>query len=525
MIRAPRPGAFGVRLVALALGVAALQVLATTCGGRPEAPGRIILVSMDTVRADHVDGYAKAGTTPHLLAIAEQGVRLRDFYAASSYTMPSHMSLFTGLDPIEHGVYTDAARLAPEVPTLTEALAAAGYRTLGIHESSYVAGRFGFDRGFASYTAENRKAVVGAALPGIVKLIEVIGDERYFLFLHTYAAHYPYGGFDRYRREHPERGLPDERGIEALRRRHDADHDRRRDGRAPADVPRDVNALCTLYNQLAEAHAELLGCGDNFFPEGVQASPDGASDLAAVARSYDARIRMIDRALGEIRATLERLGQWRDTLFIVTSDHGEAFFEHGLYQHDYVPFDEVLKVPLVISYPALLGDGAGRVMEGLAWHLDLMPTVLGLAGIAAPEGLRGMDLTPVLRGEAAIPADRAIFPAVLRLAHRDPRPLRRVVLRGSQKYIAGDARFGDAEGLLFDRARDPRERRNLRTAQPEQAAAMAKLARAWEAGLVLHRPIHQDTKQPIAVSPEVRPPAAAISDAERARLRELGYLD
>jgi hypothetical protein len=179
-------------------------------------PGRIILLSMDTVRADAVDS---AELAPNLAAVAEQGVRFEAFYAASNYTIPSHMSIFTGLDPAEHGVTLAHARLSPSVPTLAELLGEAGYRTRGFHEGGFIEARFGFARGFEVYRRYPRVEVVREALPAVLEWMGDRGSEPYFLFLHTYAAHFPYGGFDRYRREHPERGLPTDATLREWRRR------------------------------------------------------------------------------------------------------------------------------------------------------------------------------------------------------------------------------------------------------------------------------------------------------------------
>jgi arylsulfatase A len=110
--------------------------LLTSCGAgeSKQRPGRIILVSMDTVRADRVGLSGPPGATPEITRIAREGVSFRRFVAASNYTLPSHMTLFTGLDPAEHGVYRGATRLNPQLTTLAESLAAAGYRTQGFHE-------------------------------------------------------------------------------------------------------------------------------------------------------------------------------------------------------------------------------------------------------------------------------------------------------------------------------------------------------------------------------------------------------
>lgn len=481
----------------------------------PIVPARIVLLSMDTVRADRLD----AGTAPAIERLAAQGARVQRFYAASNYTLPAHMSIFTGLDPAAHGVTLDAARLAPGVPTLAELLGGAGYRTRAFHEGAYVEARFGFARGFEVYRRHPRVEVVRRALPGVLDWIRENRDERWFLFLHTYAAHFPYGGFARYRSEDPERGLPSDAEIDALRRRYPdtalyAPKLRR-------ELPVEEQYICSLYNQLAEAHQTLLPCGAALLDEAFRASPDAERDLAAIVRSYDARIGLVDDAVARIRATLEGLGQWDDTLFVVTADHGESFYEHGLPKHEYVPFDEVLRVPLVISWPRFFRERGGVVVEGPAWHLDLLPTLLSLANVAAPAGLRGLDLSPVLSGEATFPQGRGVYPAILRPAHKEQRPLRRVAVRGSRKRIPGHAVFGDEDGFLFDLAGDPGERSNLREARPGEVAELDAAIADWEAGLSPRAPIHQDTGRPLSGAPA---PVELPGDLEEG-LRQLGYID
>lgn len=484
-------------------------------------PARIVLLSMDTVRADRVSGYADVDTTPAIARLAAEGARFRDFYAASNYTIPSHMSIFTGLDPVEHGVTRDVARLSPEVPTLAELLRDAGYRTRAFHEGAYVDGRFGFARGFEVYRRYPRVEVVRRSLPSVLDWVRQRGDEPWFLFLHTYAAHFPYGGFERYRREHPERGLPDAAGLAALRRRFPGNRILR-----PAELrelPFELRRDCTLYNQLAETHAELLPCGGWVLDAAMLAAPAGDADVAAMMRSYDERIRLVDAAVASLRATLEALGQWEDTLVVVTSDHGEAFYEHGLPRHEYVPFQEVLRVPLVISWPRYFGAAGGRVVEGLAWHLDLLPTLLSLAGIDAPEGLRGLDLSPTLRGEGEIDPERSIFPVILEPANKPQLPPRRVALHGVDKRIAPHPAEPHDPGLLFDLAADPGERRDLLAERAATATALDAAIQRYRDGLAPRPPVHQNTGRPLAHDEPAKP--AELPEALREELRQLGYAD
>ena len=335
----------------------------------------------------------------------------------------------------------------------------------------------------------------------------------------------PYGGFERYAQQGGVEGRLDEGQVEMLRRRWNEAHARRSGGRAPEEVPGPVRARCTLYNQLAENHGQLLGCGDNFVTQDNLDPQRGSADLEAIRQSYDTRIRQIDRALAKIRAVLEEQGEWDDTLLVVTSDHGEAFLEHGVSQHDYVPFDEVLRVPAVLSYPRLLREGPVREVGAATWHLDLMPTILGLSGAPFPGRPRGLDLGPALRGEASVPPDRTVFPSVLGLAHREPRPERRVAVRGGLKYVEGEGTFGDASGLLFDLGEDPGESANLRVERPGQFAGLERAVAAWRERLDPQPALHRGSGRLLPADPLVAIPSVELSPGDREKLRELGYGD
>jgi arylsulfatase A-like enzyme len=489
----------------------------------PERPGRIILFSMDTVRADRVSGYGTATTTPNLDEIAAEGARFTDFYAAASFTLPATMSIFTGLDALEHGLWNEAAVLAPDVPTLAELLRKAGYRTQAFHEGGYVDAEFGFDRGFDRYVAYPQRKVVEESLWSILDWMRSASGEPYFLFLHTYAAHDPYGGFDLYRREHPERGLPTQEEIEQWRRK----YPKRESGATShaATTPAEIRKLCTLFNQLANDNSERLGCGYNYLPAGFPDTPQFDLDRSALLRAYDDRIRSIDRAIGQIRSLLLELGQWDDTLFIITSDHGEAFFEHGLYRHDQVPFNEVLKIPLIISYPRLLRERGVRNVTSVTWHLDLLPTILSLASVPYPGKLRGIDLTPRLIEEANGSDDRVVFPGVLRIPNEGMEPIRRVAVGSRFKFIEGHVKFGDSEGLLFDLRESPGERANLRTERVEIFNESAERVRGYERDLEFHPAIHRTTRKPITQRPGEFSARFTLSPEEEEALRALGYRD
>lgn len=473
------------------------------------------MFSMDTVRADLVSGYGESTNTPFLAEIASEGVLFRDSYAASTYTIPSHMSIFTGLEPVEHGVLTEDSMLSPQVPVLAEKLQVAGYRTGAFHEGGYVAARFGFDRGFESYSQLKRLAVVDDRLDSILEWIRSSAEDRYFLFLHTYAAHFPYGGYERLLEDGPQGERFSQANVERWRQlAQTGELDTLSEGELYS---------CMVFNHLAVRRPEMIhGCGHRL-PAGFAETAAFEADRQAMLASYIERIRLIDAAIGKIRDTLIELDQWDDTLFIVLGDHGEAFFEHGRQRHGYIPFNEVLKVPLIVSYPRLLRDQDTRIVDGLVWHPDILPTISSLAGI--PQAARltgGLDLVPFMTGQDEIPPDRTLHPVVLHADHVSEEPIRRVALQGPVKYVQGHRQFGDEIGLLFDLSADPAETTNLRDLRPAAFSTLSSLAEEHMAALVPGQAMKQDTHQNgTAEDPE----AAVLSPETEEQLRELGYID
>lgn len=499
-------------------GVAAVERSDSSAAPAKPRPRRIILISLDTVGARNVAGYADDGPTPNLAKIAKDGVRFDRFYAASTYTLPSHMSMLTGLDPIEHGIVNLPSRLSPDVPTLASELGKAGYLTRAVVEGGFVRESHGFDQGFAEFERlRQQKSLAKTSIWNVLDWMRAKQDTPYFLFLHTYVAHDPYAGFDEFRDAHPELDLPTNDEIAELKKK----HNRERRYPAPRELPAELRHMCSFYNLNSPAEGDWLGCGDrtlkNDFLESVhfEAYRDG---LIAAHREG---IRLGDRMVGQIRDALIESGLYEDTLLIVTSDHGEGMFEHAIHGHDYVPFDEVVRVPMFLAYPRRIPGG--RVVEGLTWHLDLYPTILSLAGVPYDEGLLGDDLTPVLTQGERIPEDRAIHPVLLRPPKRAHMPMRRMTFKGDFKFIEGSRHYGDAEGLLFDIARAPDESENLREAKPQVFAELRDLALDYDGSLTPGEPVHLETGERISPFPgDVEP--FQLSAEEQNELEALGYI-
>ena len=321
--------------------------------GFEPAPTRgYILISIDALRADHLGlyGYPKA-TSPFLDNLARRAIVFDHAFAQIPSTLPSHMSMFTGLYPAEHGVFPPSAVLAPEIRTLPEILLHAGFRTAGHTEGGYVQGGYGFSRGFGEWTDPpyaDDTDVERTFERGVAFLASVKPGERFFLFLHSYTVHDPYWPPERYRRMFwpgpPPPGAGEPTGPH----------------------------FAAINNGLAET------------------TPAAIAYYEAL---YDASIRYLDDRLRQLFADLEASGLAAETTVIVTSDHGEEFFEHGKLVHTQI-YPECLRIPLIIVHP---GEKQGLRIGNLVQTIDFAPTIYDLAGVETPQGLSGRSLKPLLR--------------------------------------------------------------------------------------------------------------------------------
>ena len=364
----------------------------------------ILLISVDTLRADHVSwhGYPR-DTTPALARLARRGVVFEQAMSTSSWTLPAHGSLLTGLYPSAHAAQDDGSRLAAAVPTLAGMLRAAGFRTFAVVSHVYVASPFGFDRGFDVF--DDSMIEGGAANPRgdrvVDRALELL-DERdpgapFFGFVHLYDPHWDYAA-----------PAPDTRRFVA------PDYAGPIDGSYSAMIP------------------FLSGSGL------------GGEDLAALVGYYDGEIAWVDRQLGRLVEGLAARGLERTTLIVLTSDHGEEFLEHGRLGHGRTLYEEQLRVPLLLHHASLPPE---RRREPVSL-IDVAPTLLELAGLEPPSELPGRSLRNL------VPRDRVLFAESIRfgLAWRAAR-------RGERKVV----QLAEAGGrAFFDLARDPREQQPLR---------------------------------------------------------------
>jgi arylsulfatase A-like enzyme len=391
---------------------------------RAAPPPNILLISIDSLRADHVHcyGYPKE-TSPNLDRLAREGARFETVIAESSWTIPSHGTLFTGVGSRVHGLETGYTRLAPQRRTLAQMLKQAGYRTAGVFSGPYLHPVFGFAAGFDTYGSVipggPAKAVPGGAniveqlmentgaayeaptsqdvSEKALEFLEKAGAQPFFLFLHYFDVHYDYDP------------------PEAYWRRFDPDY-----------------------------HGQFTG--RNFiFNRAVEADMNPRDFTHLLAR-YDGEILYTDFHIGRVIEALDRNGLGGRTLVLVTSDHGDEFFEHGDRGHRHSLWEEVVRVPLIARLPGRIPAGAR--IGGLARHLDVTPTVLSYAGLSEP--LPGADLRPSL--ETGKPAPAAY--AASRLIRK--RVAWSSVRTADSKYVL--LREGDLRTeFLFDLRADPGE--------------------------------------------------------------------
>lgn len=427
----------------------AFALLLAACARGGAGPPDIVLIVIDTLRADSLPPYrAPRENAPNLAAFAQGGVVFERVIAPSSWTKTSMASLLTGTNPGRHGVRGIEHALPVEIPTLARMLRDAGYRTLAVQTNPWLRARFGFDEGFDRYAFVSFGAAEKVNERALTLLDEAGRDHPIFLYLHYMDVHAPYRPGPRWFHEP---------ALEVA-------------GRGPvAD-----DELETLYRR-----QELRG-------------PELDRRVRAL---YEAELRQLDDALGRLFESFRKQGMLERAIVVVTSDHGEAFGEHGQVTHGRTFYPEVYAVPLFVRGPGTAP--AGTRIDAQVRSIDIAPTILALVGLPIPPSVQGEALLPMEPG--------AIRP---RVAHgavglNDQAPDR------DYTAVVGDDRLYILERLsgaveFYDLRADPGALHNLGLNSPEAANL---------AGLV-------DEDTPAAV-----PGRAALDSATREQLESLGYLD
>ncbi|MBI4517294.1 MAG: sulfatase-like hydrolase/transferase [Deltaproteobacteria bacterium] len=427
----------------------------------------VILLSIDTLRAQQLPSYGCRYDTAPFIAetFGNGGATFERLVAASATTPPSHMTMFTAVQPCVHGVKGGLEVIPPWLVTVAEVLRAAGFETGAVTEDGALGMSPSFRRGFNTYS-ENKSAdvwfpegQVDLTFRKAAQWLAQNRDRRFFLFLHTFQVHAPYA--------------------------------------PPA------------------AYQHLFTKGDA--ATRGEPSPPPNRDLIA----YSQEMRYTDDELRALLAALAAEGLGANTIFILLSDHGEEFREHGLQGHGDQLYEEVSHVPLMLWGPGHIP--AGRRIRVPVGHVDLMPTILELAGVKGAGQGTGTSLVSLLRdpaAEAAL-APRALFAEAalpsFEQPHRRPTYMMQI---GTRKFLRS-WRGGLPVYECYDLAADAGELRNLCAASGKPTDKLAERldhyeedCRAQLAGLA------QRAAQPVGVAPaEVH-----LAPEHEEKLRALGYL-
>lgn len=412
------------------------SLLAQRSRGRKggEANPSVFLYVIDTLRADVLASHGgRPELAPRMNGFAGEAVTYLEARAPSSWTLPSVVSLLTGLYPDRHGVMEGRLQYDPErLPSLQGLLGKSGYRTVGISQSFIVSSAYGLNAGFGSFYLDdqlNGRRLGSQEARGLLAswLSQQDTSSPVFAYVHTVDPHSPYSPPSHFR--------------ERIRRR-------------------------TVLPPQEEGLPQILA---------AQGKASDPTEIAYLRTLYDAEVRYTDQELGRFLDLLKWLGLYESSFVILVSDHGEEFAEHGGLEHGSTLFEEVLRVPLIVKYPG--GRWAGERIGGAVSLVDVAPTVL--AGLTQPVEAN-LDGSALPGPETARRGDHAAYFEVT--PAWDPKwSIPRIDLRG---LVSGDVKCIEdrtaARLQTFALAADPAERRAL-PPESAEAARCGRLLKDWSA--------------------------------------------
>ena len=448
-----RPGVVAALIALVALGwtvvarLTAPEPMPTVVGGgqAPAGAPNVILITVDTLRADHLSTYGYGGVrTPHIDSLAASGTRYDRMFAQASWTRASFGTIFSGLYPSSHGAVHKADVLSDRVETLAEVLTKGGYYTVGFPNNVNVSAAFGFGQGFAEYHYlapdlffHADEAAAELTLYSALRLVR----ERFFARFVDVNFYY----------------RPAEYVVDRVQ--------------AWLDGATAKRTPFFLYLHFMDPHDPYMVHPFNGVGYARVALPNPSAAMAETLRAtYDGEIAYLDREVGRFLDDLKRRGLYDDALIVFTADHGEEFHEHGGWWHGTTLYDEQIGVPLIVKPPRGM---TGRVVDELVTSLDIAPTILRAAGAAPPVVMQGHAL-PLDGG--AVPARESVF------AEEDfEGNVLHAVRTRTWKLVTANP--GNPRGLepeeLYDVARDPKEATNVATSDPtrreEMRAALGRM--------------------------------------------------
>ena len=411
------------------------QVLAA-----PEAPEtrpNVLLICLDTLRADHLGAYGyHRDTSPNIDAFARDTVRFEYAIAPSSWTLPSHASLFSGLQPDEHGAVYKLGVIPPGVEMLAEVARRYGYETGALTENGYVSARHGFAQGYESYVSELHVDAAATFDRARVWLSQRRADP-FFLFVHTYQIHAPYD-------------------------------------------PPEAYAERFITSDDANAVRRFMPAYDNTVFDLSEPERRHAEDL------YDGEIAYTDDLLGAFLRDFRRSGHWDNTLIMLFSDHGEEFWEHDGYGHAITLYEESIRVPLIVK-PAGVASRPG-VVDTPVSLTDIYATVADCMGWVADPRKYSYSFRSLLDAGSTPQYARDFIGSVVSIRTRYGFPIqkddpqRRAYRTDRWKFIQDFTKSPNRK--LYHLQHDPAEQRNLLESEAEEIERLLKALRDYTTRVV-----------------------------------------
>jgi len=336
----------------------------------------VVFVSFDTLREDHTSysGYVR-NTTPNIDKFTKSGFVFTNTISVSSWTLPSSMSWFTGVYPSKHKVtnkytvlpsgeeeITNLSHVSPNLKTLAEVFKENGYLTGGFTGGAGVHRQFGFDKGFDVYIDDKDFAGFEYTYPKAIEWIKQNKDKKLFVFLHGYNIHGQYeppGGYDKRFVDFEYKGK-----------------------------------LTGSKDEQKDLREEGLSRGQIYLTK---------DDVRFLTDLYDEKIQRADELFSKFIREYKQLGLIGKTVFVLTSDHGEELYDHGQIDHGHNLYDELIKVPLIITSPYSI---RARKIDSQVSSIDIPPTILDLLGLLnsskMSQQLQGKSLISLIKGEKVL---------------------------------------------------------------------------------------------------------------------------
>ena len=431
------------------------------CSRRSRKKPNLIIISIDTLRADHIGCYGyQRPTSPAIDKFASEALLFEDVMSTSPWTLPAHGSLLTGLYPNRHGLKSYDNTMPGGIRMLADILKESGYATAAVVNSHCLSTRYGFNQGFDAYAY--LKEVVFQRGPSKVgeegiKRLRSRPDRPFFLFLHYFDVHSDYSSLPYYEQQ----------------------------------FVRPYNGIANGSSRQLSAHC----IGEITFD---QAAADHLIDL------YDAGIRQMDDGIDALLKSLKSQKLLDDSILIITSDHGEEFLEHGGVLHSQTQYQELLHIPLIIKGP---GIPKSKRIKSVVSLVDVVPTVLSLLGIAEPESLDGVDLCPLWQEREPQFPSRYLFAGASKLTGPDQRSKYHDTKRAVRhpRYKLHYDRL-TKQAQLYDLQYDQKEKTNV-------ASSHGPLVSSMLSQLKIYTNVN-----------EVGVPLEPLSPEELQTLKSLGYL-